>query len=318
MIDINIFKKKTLFIFSDPGGAKPILSFIKLNNLKNFEVISDRNYKFYDLFKLKIKIRKTLDLKFLKDFKPNIIFVGTSYLSKLELIYIEYAKKNNIENYAYIDHYSRIKERFKYKNSYLFPNNILFVDEKSKKIAELLKINRYSKLIVLENYYLSFLKQWKSNLDKQELLELYSIHHSTKIILFAPDPLSNLDWKSKYDFDELVLWQIISSIKSEVLNDVIILIKMHPNQNKKYLKSEIIKSKLTNYIIIDDKNLLDLIYHSDLIIGIFSTFLVEASIINSKIIRYIPPNIEDFLKNNSIGKIFKEPQNLHKFIEESI
>ena len=59
MIDINIFKKKTLFIFSDPGGAKPILSFIKLNNLKNFEVISDRNYKFYDLFKLKIKIRKT-------------------------------------------------------------------------------------------------------------------------------------------------------------------------------------------------------------------------------------------------------------------
>ena len=44
---INIVKGKGLFIFSDPGGAKPVLSFIYNKKIKNYKIISDRKYNFF-------------------------------------------------------------------------------------------------------------------------------------------------------------------------------------------------------------------------------------------------------------------------------
>ena len=40
----------------------------------------------------------------------------------------------------------------------------------------------------------------------------------------------------------------------------------------------------------DQKNSIDLLYYSDIIVGMFSSILVEANILKKQIIRHFPPN----------------------------
>ena len=94
---INNLKGKGIFVFSDPGGAKPVLAFIELNNLKNYKAISDRNYKFYDEFQINVEICPKYEVNEIIDtYKPNYIFTGTSYTSSIELEFLYEAKKQKI------------------------------------------------------------------------------------------------------------------------------------------------------------------------------------------------------------------------------
>ena len=104
---INEIKGKGLFVFSDPGGAKPILSFIFNKKVKNYMVVSDRKYNFFSDFNINVE---TYDLnkenEIINEYNPDYIFTGTSYTSKIELKFISLAKKLNISTYSFIDHYT--------------------------------------------------------------------------------------------------------------------------------------------------------------------------------------------------------------------
>ena len=99
-MEINYLKnKRGLFVFSDPGGAKPILGLITLikKELKNYRIVSDRTYSFFKEFNLEVNkpnIHDDID-----NFNPDFIFTGTSYTSKIELEYIEKSKIKNIVSY---------------------------------------------------------------------------------------------------------------------------------------------------------------------------------------------------------------------------
>ena len=310
--------RKGLFVFSDPGGAKPILSFIKIHNIKEFVVISDRSYQFYDLFEIDVKLVKKIDLDFLDNYKPDYIFSGTSYTSSLELEHLSYAKINNIESFAYVDHYSKINERFNHKDLTIYPNHICLIDNYAKKLAIKLKMDGYSNLHVIGNYYLKFLNNWTPDITKEMLFNDLKINTKQKTILFVPDPISNLDWKLKYNFDEVDLWNLLSLTINEKNNDVVVLIKMHPNQNVKYLKSAIENQPVSNVIFLDEKKTMHCFCHTDLIIGIFSSILIEANIFNKKIIRFVPKGIEDFLKSKDVGILFRESEKLTNYIKKTI
>ena len=96
MFDKKIFKGKGLFVFSDPGGAKPILALLTIikKNLDDFIIISDRKYDFYNEFELNVQLPDIASD--FENFKPDFLFTGTSYTSKLELKYIERSNKINI------------------------------------------------------------------------------------------------------------------------------------------------------------------------------------------------------------------------------
>ena len=72
---INNLKGKGIFVFSDPGGAKPIMALIKLNRLKNYKVFSDREYSFFKDFNLKVEIRKSYFAKEIIKKVIQIIFL---------------------------------------------------------------------------------------------------------------------------------------------------------------------------------------------------------------------------------------------------
>ena len=94
----------------------------------------------------------------------------------------------------------------------------------------------------------------------------------------APDPLSNINGKKNYLFDETDVWIALSEAVNKYLNDleILILIKFHPNQNISYLKNNRSNS-YKSVMISNNINLNSIIYYSDIIIGTYSSLLVEAT-----------------------------------------
>ena len=317
---INNLKGKGIFVFSDPGGAKPIMALIKLNRLKNYKVFSDREYSFFKDFNLKVEIRKSYFAKeIIKKNNPDYIFTGTSYTSKIELRFLLEGKKQKIKTYSFIDHYTRYKERFFLNGENIFPDTVFLTDKKAKKLAKIAGITKHTKVEVSGNFYHEFLKKWKPNKPKKYILP--TIKSNQKIILFAPDPLSNINGKKNYLFDETDVWIALSEAVNKYLNDleILILIKFHPNQNISYLKKTISQTPTKSVIISNNINLNSIIYYSDIIIGTYSSLLVEATFLKKMIIRYIPnPENEDWLLNLNVGQTCHKIKDLADSIRSSL
>lgn len=303
-------KGKGLFVFSDPGGAKPCLSFILLNNLSNYIVISDREYSFYSDFNINVIISVEIE-RHIIEFKPEYIFSATSYTSNIEKIAIKYAKINKIPSITYIDHSTNILDRFNLNNEFYLPDFILVGDSDTQNEVKSLNLFNSSNVIKITNPYHVFLAKWKPKIDKESFLEQLKISSQKKIILIAFDPLSNINGLEKYGFDELTgINEINSIIESEHL-DYTFIFKPHPNQNINLLKGE-----LNNKIVLvpsqTDTN--NLIFFSDTIIGFFSNILIEANIFHKKIIRYQPVGFKnDPFVNKKIG-IIANKESLIKYL----
>ena len=313
MFDKNKLKGKGLFVFSDPGGAKPLLALVTLikKNLNDFRIISDRKYDFYDEFGLNVHVPNILSD--FDNFKPDFLFTGTSYTSKLELKYIEKSKNNKVVSYSFVDHYSNISLRFLNDDKICMPDFVLLLDNIAKKIAIAEGLQK-KRIKVFKNPYHEYLKLWKPKLSREDLTKIHNIN-TKKMITFALDPLSNAGGIEKFGNDEVnILKTSLDSIEKLMLKDTTIIIKLHPNQDISLI-SPLIKHKKEILLIknIDTKLL---IYYSDLIIGIFSNFLLEASILEKNIIRVIKDLKEDPLSNNNIGIVCKNSFELDKALND--
>ena len=295
-------KGRGLFIFSDPGGAKPILALLELYKVSSYKVISDRNYDFLKEFSIKVEPYKENHSEIVNNYNPDYIFTSTSYTSKIELVFIFEAKKNNIKTYTFIDHYTNFKERFNLNGKYIIPDKIFVTDKKAKKLAENDNLELYSKIEVSGNFYHEYLKNWKPKLSKNSIFP--SILSEQKLIFFAPDPLSNLKGENRFLFDETDVWKELSIALSLIKNENIVLItKFHPNQNLKKFFKNIEKFPIHNSMVTSSIETNNLIYFSDLVIGMYSSLLVEANIFEKKILRHIPNyETKDPLIHLNIGK----------------
>lgn len=301
----NIFKGKGIFVFSDPGGAKAILSmYLKLKSSLDLAVlISDREYSFYSDFNIKVNIHNENYKETIIKFNPDFILTSTSYTSKIELEYINFAKTIKCKTLSFIDHWTSLRDRFFYNDKYVFPDHILVIDKEAKEKAFKEGIIK-SKIYIFGNPYYDFLKKWNPNISKEDFLSQININYYTedlKIIVFAPDPLSNVSGKDNFGFDEIEAIEMISLLLDKSPLNALFLIKPHPNQ----------KIDIFNKINIKNTHILDknvnsnlLIYYSDIIIGFFSNFLIEAHIMNKTIIRFFPKKIiNDPFHNKNFGKI---------------
>lgn len=80
-----------------------------------------------------------------------------------------------------------------------------------------------------------------------------------------------------------------------------------------------IEFPVSNSVIINSTDLNSLIYHSDIIIGMFSSLLVEASLFGKKILRHIPKTkTTDPLQHLNIGEKSNNVNELVKNLKNSI
>ena len=158
---------------------------VDLNHkLKDYKVISDRKYDFFIDFGIKVNNFKNENIdEILKDHNPDYLLTGTSYTSKIELKFISSAKKLNIDTYSYIDHYTNYEKRFILDNQYIFPKNIILIDNIAKKIAIKTMLYDHSNLIVINNFYHDFLRNWVPKTRRENFLKNKQIKSDEKIII---------------------------------------------------------------------------------------------------------------------------------------
>jgi hypothetical protein len=298
-----MFSGVGLFVFSDPGAAKAVLAFaykIK-TNLKQLIIISDRDYTFYSNFGLDVIITKEKPENIILTYKPDFIFTGTSYTSKIELEFLKVSKIHSINSYSFVDHWTSIKERFFLNNEFIFPHKILLIDKEAQKIALESGIDE-SLLTIFGNPYYDFLKMWTPIISKKQLFEQLAIpFNDKKTVVYAPDPLSNINGKEIYGFDELEVTSYISNILRDEDLSLNFILKLHPNQDFQ----KIFSCTNSNIVIADkDIDINSLIFYSDIVIGFFSNFLIESNIFGKKIYRILDQkkNI-DPLNGKNIGEV---------------
>jgi hypothetical protein len=296
-------KGRGLFVFSDPGGAKPILALaLSLQqSLDDFLILSDREYAFFKDFNIPVLVVKAPPQYYIASFEPDFIFTGTSYTSTIELTYIAEAKTKGIKSYAYIDHWTSIRKRFDDNGSEIFPDAVCVIDEKAKNIAIEEGIEA-SSIKIVGNPYHQFLKNWLPSISKAAFFEKLSINTGNKnIVLYAPDPLSNVNGTTVFGFDEIMATKSISHIATQLKDSHCFILKPHPNQNLEKLKESI-----NEHIIVVDKNAdaNSLIYYADCVIGFFSSFLIEALVMQKPVFRFaVKPMKTDPFKDMLIGQL---------------
>ena len=312
-------KGKGLFVFSDPGGAKPVLALLKLNlDLKDYLVVSDREYDFFSDFNIPITSYTTgCEVHILKRFSPDFIFCGTSYTSSIELDFLSEAKKFNIPSFAFVDHYTNFLNRFELNGKMVYPDTICVVDSKAHSI--IMGFHTPSIVIVTSNFYHVYLKGWKPPVSKDIFFTKNNIPKKNKLIVFAPEPLSNVGGKDFYGLDEFSVFRnIIKSLKNFCTDNISIVIKAHPNQKKDLFEN--IKLPESFHVISGENlHVNTLIYHADVVIGIFSNILIEAAILETKVIRcLIGLKKEDPFSHFQIGKVANSESELALLIKKNI
>jgi hypothetical protein len=311
-----MFSGVGLFVFSDPGAAKAVLAqaYRLKSCLEKVVIISDRYYSFYDSFGLDIIIFNKSYEDYILSIKPDFIYTGTSYTSKIELQFIIFGKQFSIKTYSFVDHWTSIKDRFLLDNQFVYPENILLIDEEAKEIALSSGIDE-SLLIVFGNPYYDYLKLWRPIISKMQLfIDLNIPFNDNDVIVFAPDPLSNVNGRELYGFDEIEIMNSINLILDEIDLPINFILKLHPNQ-----KVENIKNVISSKIIVADANVDSnlLIFYADAVWGFFSNFLIESRIMNKSIIRILSTNkINDPFTEKKIGKIVLIDQ-LKIYLEET-
>jgi len=299
-----LLKERILFVFSDPGGAKPILALITNLGLTDYKVVSDRRYSFYTDFDIPVCAPAQTPEADISEFLPSLVFTGTSYTSQIELNYLRVSKDMQIATVSFIDHWTNLSKRFiNAGGTAVLPDEIWVVDDAaaSKGVSEGLLAET---LKVSGNPYHVWLAAWKPSLTRSRFLTGLGLNADLKYVLYVPDPLTNSP--DNYGFDELNATQaLVDFLKNnrDALMARKVLLKPHPNQQVESLASEVDASP-DMMLIPAETDMNTCIYYSDLVIGFFSSALIEARIMGKPVARYIPASaLLDPLHDKNSGPV---------------
>jgi UDP-N-acetylglucosamine 2-epimerase len=175
------------------------------------------------------------------------------------------------------------------------------VDRKAKELAIESGIEE-QKIVVFGNPYHSFLKEWKPRISRSELYQQLGLTDTKKgIVLYAPDPLSNVDGNIQFGFDEVSATKELAEIIKDCCDSFYFLLNPHPNQIVERLNDAV-----NNCISILPKgtDVNELIYYSSIVVGFFSNLLLEAVVMNKPVLRFFPrPGLFDPLEGTNTGEI---------------
>ncbi len=302
MIDFR--RERILFVFSDPGGAKPILALADiLGNDNKIFVCSNREYDFYNEFDAEVNIVNVDGVNnIFENFNPTIVITGTSYTTNFELIALKCAIDKRIDSYSFVDNWSNFVVRFMLDGHLVIPKKIWVIDEKAFLNAAYEKIHKSSIEVLGYNPYWKYLQNWKPKFTKEEIYDHYNLDKGKDFIYFVPDPLSNVGGLVKFGFDEYSSTPEIY----EFYKDLNFIFKLHPNQDLR-IKECFADLKIT--FVLDNIFHNHLMFYSKVVVSFFSNALMEAKILGVNPQRYLKGlKVNDPFEDKSIEVIFHNHQ----------
>lgn len=307
--------RKILFISQDPGGTNVLIPIIKkIRDKCHVEVLAkDHAVSIYNQRRIPytdvMELVSNCDIKNLKGlflkYSPDLIVTGTCVTDFFERNAWIAARELGIKSVVILDSWCNYGRRFSkltYKDDirdihgktfpYL-PDKILVIDEYSK--AQMIAEGIDSNLIeIIGQPFLEDLREIYKNIRQEEIRKYKRKllgNSERKIIVFASDHLSDSYVPSGMEYwgyDEKTIFNYLYNavIKTcSTLDKYAIVIRPHPKEALDNWTS-VVSSKEGKriQIVIDDSTKEELVIASaDIVIGMWSMFLIEAVLANKRI-----------------------------------
>ncbi len=210
---------------------------------------------------------------------PSIIVMYDEY-GALQLSLINEAKKRNIPTVS-LQHglitdnilsYYHKPEHITNKNSSLnfpLPDKMCVWSERAKTNLVQFGMFHPSIPVITGDPKVDFLPKAIKTFELEKISKKFNVQKNNKIILFATENLPNQKERV------MVAKNVISLMKS--LMNFHLILKIHPNETDISIYKKLISEYgLSNYTIIKDANLYELLYLADIVIVSYSTVGVEA------------------------------------------
>lgn len=173
-------------------------NFLKQNNIKFIEIKKNSTFE----------VSKYIEL-----IKPSLIITSASVNIDVEHLFVLEGKKKSIPTVSFIDIWANYKNRFEYKGEFIFPDNVLAIDNRCKE--EMIKDGIPGNIIKITGQpYLEYISKNVPPLGQN--------------ILLAGQPIKKYFGKS-FGYDETDLRRIFLKAinKAKILN---VLNTMHPEE----------------------------------------------------------------------------------------
>lgn len=289
--------KKILFYSRDPGGANCVIPvYRKFSRTKGVKVelwgkdFAIRKYREDGLEYRDIGNLKKDEIRYLLSrFSPEILVTGTSYGDRTEQWLWKTADKLGIYSMAILDQWLSYRIRFSDSGGELvIPDKILVMDEIAKKemIADGFDGQR---ILVTGQPYFEMLREKAGKIsesDKRKIKEDFNCRDGF-VILFASEPFSVASHVDLGFTENAILQEIVFAIQQlERSVKINLLVKLHPKQSRDKVQRFIQSLPVLNnlrILIVTDYPVLPLILVADIVIGIQSTVLIEANILDKPV-----------------------------------
>ena len=293
--------RKILVVSADPGGANnlvPVLKELEDDAAVSIEIFaysqavniySNAGFIVNDINSLSIDIGQLIN-----EISPDLLLTSTSVDEiNWELKFIEFANLNNIKSISLLDFWSNYRMRFeKTDGELVLPTRIAVMDESSK--MDMLKqgfdVGQIS-IVGHPGYEALFDKydmfDCRPNLGDDNVLRIMFV--SQPIAAFYSLSKSNklyLGFNEKTVFNDLL--RLSGSLLLETYNRVELNILLHPKQQDEIDLSAI--SSIENVTIkqIENEVRYQKLQDMDIVIGMYSSFLLEAYFLGAVTLSYQP------------------------------
>lgn len=308
-------KKKILVFSHDPGGAKVVTACLDelSNNFiielygKSFalKIYQQQGLKATDIDTELTSFNEPAISKFLLNKAFDFIVTSTSAADFTERFIWQAAKKNNIPCIAILDQWMNYSARFlaleettsfrppiiqTNKAHIILPDAIMVMDHHAKESMCLEGFPAEKIIITGQPYFEQFNLQHKQNSNKVYTSEVpikYQLSQYSKVWLFASEPITTIygdqQGKAIYGYTELInLTAICNFIQNSEQGKIKLLIKPHPKEESSNFNQ--LCHRFDFISVVDEKSSIDLINHSDAVLGMSSSVLLEAAILGKAIL----------------------------------
>ena len=289
---------KGVFFSMDPGGTNAIIPIAK----KIIEEDDVQTFNFAVSFAIPLWKQSGLEFtplpnsiskedihQLLKKINPDFLFTGTSEDTSMEGNFWLSAKQQNIFSYSIIDHWTRYKERYIVDGTFSPTDMIFTIDEDSEK--EMLSLGfEKEKIVVSGQPHFEKFYGFKSAFSRLQFCQDNRLSQK-KIITFVSDNIAGsfptlTPGKPVLGFDErTILSELINEFERipDLKNEFQLIIKLHPKEPEDNF-SKLLGQTTMSYRIIKGGDNMDIIFHSDFVIGMFSMLLFEAYLMNKPVL----------------------------------
>ena len=299
---------KILFCAEDYGGVKslfPIYLYLKKSHACKFFV-----KKKFTCEITNIKITPTCKdqlISGIKNFSPNVIFLGTSSGKKsIDKVALNFCQDKKIKKIIVFDEWYDYKKRLIYRNKILLADIFIVNNKEALKIAVKEGL-RSTKIMPICQFHLSnlFYNYKKKLKTKNQILFL-----SEKIIKKEKKSIENPGYTSMEALDDLIAIHKYYKLDSKIL------IKKHPSEINKNIKiRKFSHNKYISYIY--DYNIIKYLVASKFVVGMRSMAILESLVLKRNVISYQPNShfercsavklklIKSISNKESLKKIFR-------------